>query len=196
MQSKSSRKCRLAALGLLLAACLAGCKYGGVDNCADIPQGAIPAPNGGHVREWQYRQIAKAEADDFVIYLHEWYKGGSDLGPYGRYHVGLIARRLPHAIFPVVIQPSASADLDQQRRAVVITKLTNLGIRDAEARVIFDWPLPGGTYGEESERIWTDMLRDQRRDDLFNNNFGGNLFNPVGISPFGTGLGFGNTFRR
>jgi len=43
-----------------------------IDNCADIPKGAIPAPPGTFATEWYARQAGKAEADDFVFYYNEW----------------------------------------------------------------------------------------------------------------------------
>ena len=37
---------------------------GGGGACGDLPKGALPAEPGTYVREFEYRQAAKAEADD------------------------------------------------------------------------------------------------------------------------------------
>src|SRR5262245_62164584 len=95
--------------GLLLPGLLSGCATTGyhsccVDNCATVPPGAQPAPNGTYVRRFRDLEAAKAEADDFVIYKHEWFMGGKELGPYGTYHVNEIVKRLPFVPFPVMLQ--------------------------------------------------------------------------------------------
>ena len=59
-----------------------------VDNCATIPKGALPAPNGTYVNAFIKVQETNAEADDFVIYKHMWFRGGKELGPLGRYQLG------------------------------------------------------------------------------------------------------------
>ena len=52
-----------------------------------------PAPNGTFVRQHMLVQTNKAEMDDFVVYLNEWYMGGKELGPYGEYHMAQMAQR-------------------------------------------------------------------------------------------------------
>lgn len=188
MCDRVSLKCRLAGLGLLLSGFLTGCCSHPnlrVDNCSDIPQGAIPAPNGYFVRKWQSQQITKAEADDFTIYLHEWYKGGTEPGPYGRYHLDNICKRLPSVPFPVVIQPGESDEINAQRRSLVVARLLNSGIADADQRVILARPIPGGTYGDEAERIYNQMIQNQGTNSGFNSPFG------FGGGAGGFGGGFG-----
>src|SRR5438552_18067754 len=75
------------------------------DPCATIPPGAMPAQNGSSVRAWFGQQAALAEEDDFVIYAHEWFMGGTRLGPYDAYHLNQIICRLPTVPFHVIIQP-------------------------------------------------------------------------------------------
>src|SRR5262245_1682267 len=84
-----------------------------IDNCATIPPGALPAPLGTYVNAFINTQETNAEADDFVIYKNMWYRGGTALGPLGRYQLDLIARRLPTTPFPVVIATSKNDELDE-----------------------------------------------------------------------------------
>ncbi|MER3416616.1 MAG: hypothetical protein C4297_10440 [Gemmataceae bacterium] len=146
--------------GLILAG-LAGCHTTHpwcVDNCSDVPPGALPAPAGTYVREFQNVQAGKAEMDDFVIYKHEWYMGGKDLGPYGLYHLDQIARRLPEVPFPVMIQAHADPELNEARRQTVIAQLAMRGIQDAQERVVVGYPAAEGLYGEEAEWMYEQMI--------------------------------------
>src|SRR5260370_3298413 len=93
------------------------CHAGGhcTDNCANIPKGAQPAPNGTYVNKFIEVQSNLAEADDFVFYKHMWFMGGTTLGPLGRYQLDLMARRLPNEPFPVVIETSKNDAVDEAR---------------------------------------------------------------------------------
>src|SRR5689334_17421380 len=62
-----------------------------VDNCSTIPRRVQPAPSGTYVNRWAHLQTSKAQLDDFVIYQHMWYRGGTELGPMGRYWLDLSA---------------------------------------------------------------------------------------------------------
>jgi hypothetical protein len=173
-------------LGLFLPVALAGC--GSIDQCPNIPPGAIPPPTGTHTRRLQDQQAAKAEMDDFVIYKHEWHMGGNQLGPYGRYHIHLIAQRLPTVPFPVMLQTDGNASLNQERRALVVQFLQQAGMADAEQRVVMGFPEAEGLYGEEGERIYPQMSGGQNRSNPTDRN----------IFPFGGNSGFGaarNGFR-
>src|SRR5262245_49081957 len=72
--------------------------------CDVIPKGAIPPQPGSYVNRFIAIQAGKAEADDFVIYKHEWLNNGIRLGPYGGYHLAQIVKRLNEVPFPVLIQ--------------------------------------------------------------------------------------------
>jgi hypothetical protein len=126
--------------------------------CADVPQGAIPEPPGAFVRRFQFVQEFKAEADDFVIYLHEWYRGGKELGPWGKWHLEKIIRRLPEVDFPVLIQIHPDPALNQERWDFVVRQVALAGIPDAEQRVILGNPRAEGLYGDEAERIYQALV--------------------------------------
>lgn len=123
-----------------------------MDNCATIPKGAQPAPPGTYVNLFIKVQETNAETDDFVIHKHMWYKGGTELGPMGRYQLDQIVRRLPEVPFPVVIATSANDALDEARREVIINCLAARGIADP-SRVIIAFPIAEGLYGEEAPRV-------------------------------------------
>lgn len=128
------------------------------DGCPTMPKGAIPLPAGSHVRGWQDAQTAKAEADDFVFYKQEWYLGGKDLGPYGRYHLTEVMKRLRKVPFPIVIQPGADRELNEVRRQLIVQYLKLNDVPDAELRVLVAFPEAEGIAGEEAERIFLQAI--------------------------------------
>jgi hypothetical protein len=145
-----------AGVGLLVASVLPGCYercggccgLGGGLTKADIPRGAIPVLT---VHDYQENL---AEQDDFVIYEHEWLLGGTKPGPYGRYHLAQILKRLPEVPFPVLIQAHPDDALNEARRLMVSQFLQTNGILDADTRVIIGFPEPGGLYGSEAVAIY------------------------------------------
>lgn len=119
------------------------------------------SPLGTSVNSWLEEHAARAEANDFTIYLTEWYMGGCDLGPYGLHHLSDIVRRLPEVPFPVVIEPHLDADVNEKRRILIVNALTSQGIGDAEQRVVVSYPQAEGLYGEEGEMIFYDMFQNR-----------------------------------
>jgi len=141
---------------LAVGFCTGGCHH---PPCKDIPPGAIPQPIGTYVCQWQTEQMARAEADDFVIYRYEWLRETDQFSPFGGQHVMRMAKRLPLAPFPVVIEPSDNQELDQARRARLIGMLAELGTADASQRVVIGVPEAEGLYGQEAPNVTRQMFR-------------------------------------
>jgi hypothetical protein len=150
-----------------------------VNNCANIPKGALPAPPGTYVNKFIEIQSGIAEADDFVLYKHMWFKAGTELGPLGRYQLDLISRRLARVPFPVVVETSMNDSLDQQRREIIVSLLAARGFTDP-SRVVVAFPQAEGLYGDEAPRLYNRLL--------FGGPFGGG-FGAGGLGGFGGGLG-------
>lgn len=124
-----------------------------IDNCADVPQGAIPLPAGSYLRAYHARHENKAEMDDFVIYTNEWsYEDDLDLGPWGWAHFGRMLMRLPSSPFAIMIQADPSLELNAKRRSRIIAELESAGIPNPESRVIVLTPQAEGLFGAEAER--------------------------------------------
>lgn len=163
-----------------------------VDNCSDIPKGAIPLPAGSYLRAWNARQENKAEIDDFVIYTNEWSLDDDlELGPWGAAHLMRMIPRLPNSPFAIILQPDPSAEVNTRRRAKIINDLDAAGIPDAPARVVVAMPEAEGLFGDEAEPKYYRMIYSQR------NNQGGGTF--VGGGSFGgygsfSGGTFGGSF--
>jgi uncharacterized membrane protein YgcG len=183
--------------GGVLPGCLVtvtGCSapyYSRVDQCASIVPGSLPMPNGSFVRQHQLVQTNKAEMDDFVVYLQEWYMGGKELGPYGEYHIVQMAQRMPFVPFPVLVQVAPDPLLNECRRRLVIEKLTNAGFADAANRVVLGRPEAEGLNGPESFRVYQGLLFNTGQNaGGFGGGFGGGGFGGFGGGGFG-GLGGG-----
>jgi len=129
-----------------------------IDNCSTIPQGAIPPPPGTYLNGFVSAHAAAAEADDFVIYIHEWHKGVPEPSPFGHAHLRRIAGRLSGTPFPVVVQPELNLDLNEARRFFVVEFLIREGIADAGKRVLVDFPQAEGLYGDEAASIYGRMI--------------------------------------
>ena len=186
---------------LLASSVLPGCLVAGCqapyttrfDKCATIIPGSLPAPNGSFVRQFQLVHTNKAEADDFVVYLQEWYMGGREMGPYGEYHVAQMAQRLASVPFPVLVQVCPDPALNEFRRRVVIERLAACGVIDAVNRVVLGRPEAEGLNGPESFRVYQGLLFNNGQNQGFggNNGFGGNSGFGGNIGGGGLGGGFG-----
>lgn len=127
--------------------------------CAEDIQGHFPQPNGTFVKEYQFRQSAKAEAEDFVLFHYEWlFEEPDHLGPFGTGHLEAVARRMQTEDHPVVIQISDDKKLDDLRKAVVVRALTEKGVADADKRVYVGAPQSEGLYGDEAERTYQTLI--------------------------------------
>jgi hypothetical protein len=167
--------------------------------------GQDPPPNGSSVQAWYDEQANRGEANDFTIYLNEWYMGGMDLGPYGVHHLANIVRRLPEVPFPIVIEPHLDQAVNERRRRVIVDALLQQGIADAEERVAIAYPQAEGLYAEEHQFIFYDMFTNRsgyggfgpfgnggRRGGGFNNNLlGAGVGGWGGWGPGGWGAGVG-----
>ena len=176
------------ALGLVSGCC--PCNSEVVDGDAHAAAVMMPEPNGSFVHKFQDVQVTKAQASNFAIFLDEWYKGGTVLGPYGAYHLNRIAARLAEVPYPVVIQPSPDAALNETRREQIVAALAKCGVAEADHRVIIAFPEAEGLYGEEAPRLYCEMLRPH------NGTYGAyGAFGGYGASGYG-GYGGLGTFGR
>jgi len=150
-----------------LAVAAGGCKHGdkGGAYMGDFqpkPLGTISDPI------WQ-QQEANAEASDFVVYEHEWKGNTVALNDAGVDHIKQIAARAAEVPFPIIIQRSSMSpredtqyefpvhpdeELDLQRRAIVVQALAQMGVADAESRVVVSHALAPGFLEFEAERAF------------------------------------------
>lgn len=156
----------LLSLAALAAAAGAGCHHSKKNvhssSYYPMPLGTISDP------VWQ-QQESNAEASDFVIYEHEWKGNTVELNHAGKDHVKQIAARVNMVPFPVLVQQSSmtvdpdtqygfpvhnNEELDLQRRQLVVQALTEMGISNAEDRVVVSPAIAPGFESFEAERAY------------------------------------------
>ena len=184
-----------AAMGLTataITASLVGCASS--DKCPTTPLADIQPQPLGSISDpiWQ-AQEEHAEASDFVVYEHEWVGNSSRLNSAGKEHVKQIAFRAAATPFPIIVERSSmSVDpesqhgfpvngheaLDLERRNLVAAALMDMGVADAETRVLVAPALTPGFQEFEGEAAYTRGFSD-------NGGFG------AGFGSFGGGFGGG-----
>ena len=144
-----------------------------IDNCANVPYGALPEPLGVFVRNFQHAQTTKARGDLFVLYEKEWRNGAKDpdefstiLGPEGVRHLKRMIDALPTASGPVIIEPTGNRklnyeqrhELDERRYQQVVTQLYLEGIEHPETRVVVAYARAEGLFGDEAPRHYLQVI--------------------------------------
>ncbi len=184
----------LAFVMLGCAALAAGCHYDGgwawcTDQCADIPCGAIPPPAGTYSCQWQTEQIARASRISSCIHEYEWSMGAEQLGPDGRKHVHELAKRLGDGPQHVIVAASDNDKRNVARRKVIVEHLTQLGVLDADNRVVIGESQAEGLYGQEAVRYGTSRLGGTNTTGAG----GGANASPGGFGPTSSGFGAGTS---
>jgi hypothetical protein len=180
---------------IALTGCCPRCGSWKADRCADIPPGAIPPPLGTYACQWQRAQQDLAERDDFMVYEHEWYRGGTQLGPGGQRHLAHVAKRLMSEPRLVRIEPHFNleqntwdVERNEARVAAVVNYLTEAGIQDANQFVLLEPSAAEPLYGPDAARLGN--MRLQGGQGFGRSGSGGGL----GAGGFGSGTGFGGGF--
>jgi uncharacterized membrane protein YgcG len=180
-------------LSVWLVGCSCHTHHGGhsgshqLDWGKEIPPGSLPDPPGVHLQRFQATQRNNAITMEYAIFLHEWQNGGRALGPYGEHHLSHIIRRLGNVPYPVLVQPTHDPEINEFRRNVIVAKLLEAGIHDAEQRVLLRNPEAEGLFGDEAPRVYQRLL--------MGNMWGGGMGGMGGMGGFGGGFGgFGGGF--
>lgn len=142
-----------ASVGLTSAIIAAGlgCHSGegilGVDRCANIPCGAIPAPPRSHLCEWQRAQVAAASADLGTFYQADFIDTSDQLGPSANRQVLRLAH--PQAVdrIAVILEPSDDPQRDAARAVSLASAFTLAGVRMSPEQVRIAYPAALGLDG-------------------------------------------------
>jgi len=161
-QVKTAKSLRVFLAGAVVTA--AGCMRDKISVPAPLPD--PPAALGASVRPMLDLQEAQGEASDFVIYEHEFVAGTARLNPAGEAHLRQIGARAALVPFPILVENSSEeiaamvencppcAELDAQRRNVVVAALTMMGVPAASQRVVTSPALSAGLTSMEAERAF------------------------------------------
>ena len=120
------------------------------------------------------QQETNAEASDFVIHEHEWSGNTVELNLAGKDHVKQIAARVESTPFPILIERSSMSidpesrfkypvnndeSLDLARRDLVISALHEMGVYDADDRVVVSPALTPGYTGFQARGAYMRGMR-------------------------------------
>ncbi len=151
-------------LGLLAVTLVtwAGCCHGHGDGSLGgyLPCGAIPAPVGTYSAQWQNAEAAKANADNFVLYQADWVDDSGELGATARRRLARIAKHPEAGVGPFVVEATANAALDEQRRQAVREFLVGQGLQLPDQAVIVGVPAAAGLEGPLAELAGRRLVRD------------------------------------
>jgi hypothetical protein len=160
----------------LTAAAISGCAWNDYDQCSNGHKGVMhgnhqanhwarkygaphdrPFPIGQVSDAFWETQQTNAEAADFTFYDHEFRGDTAELGPGAKRHLEMVALRLEHVPFPIVIEQSthnAKPQLDAARRQAIVMHLNRMGITGADERVVVAGAFAEGFTAIEAERSY------------------------------------------
>ncbi len=177
------------AAALMMLTATQGCKQ-----CIPCPEVDPPAPLGATIDPiWQLQEANGEASNDFVIRENEFTGNTPRLNARGEQHVKQIAVRVNETPFPVIIEPSSmdtregdhygfavhnDPELDLRRREVIVHIMEELGVKDADQRVVIAPDLTEGYTPMESMRSYAGFI------------YGGGIGGGGG-GGFGGGSGFG-----
>lgn len=156
---------------------------------------AIPDtyPLGSVIRSHYHAMETNGEAADFIFHRNDFLESSAELTPEGKDHLLEIAARMRSAPFPVLVERSehnADPELDEHRRNLVATVLTDLGNPDAHQRTIVSPAYGLGLNSVEAQSDYYQYLytRGGTGGNFSGSNGGFGGFGGAG----GGGFGFGN----
>lgn len=116
----------------------------------------------GSVNRAHYHQMeTNGEAFDFVMHRNEFIDFTGELNSFGLDHILEIAARARSAPFPILIERSennSDPEIDQHRRQMVALMLSQMGIPNAQSRVIVSQSYAPGLNGAEAEATYFRFL--------------------------------------
>ena len=115
--------------------------------------------------------------------------GAEQLGPDGRKHVHELAKRLGDGPQRVIVAASDNDKRNVARRKVIVEHLTQLGVLDADNRVVIGESQAEGLYGQEAVRYGTSRLGGTNTTGAG----GGANASPGGFGPTSSGFGAGTS---
>ena len=145
----------LSATALLVA--MTGCQNGkgikGVDNCAEIPCGAIPAGPGAHVSQWQQAQVGKAALDRGVFYQADFISRTDTLSPAAKKNLARMIQNGTVGAVPLFIEASEEPQLDAARARAVASVLSASGIPTSPDQIQIAYPTALGLDGFRAQQV-------------------------------------------
>ncbi|NQV24832.1 MAG: hypothetical protein HQ518_10735 [Rhodopirellula sp.] len=131
-------------------------------------------PLGSIVRTHYHQMETNGEAFDFIMHRNEFIEFTGELTSFGLDHFLEIAARARSAPFPILIERSennSDPELDQHRRQMVALMLSQMGVPNAQARVVVSQSYAPGLNGDAAQLAYFQFLNSNNGN---NGNGGGN----------------------
>lgn len=179
-------------LAILMAS---GCKWNegicGVDRCADVPCGAIPAKPGTQLCQWQQAQVAAASTDLGVFYQADFIGTTSELGPAAREQVGRMTQQGLVGKVPVILDASEDQERDSKRTVALAAAFSEAGVPMSPEQIQVAYPPALGLSSVNAEQAARRLGRQGggNGSGMMGGGFGGG-----GLGGLGGGGGFGGGF--
>lgn len=134
-----------------------GCRTGQgilhVDRCADVPCGAVPAPAGSHLCEWQQAQVRSASNDLGVFYQSDFVGTSAMLSPSAEQQVAKLVQQGAVGTIPLVIEPSIDAQRDTERVYMLASAFTAAGSPMSADQIHVAHPAALGMEGFRAQQV-------------------------------------------
>ena len=147
----------LTLIPIVLSVAMTGCQNGkgikGVDNCAEIPCGAIPAGPGTHVSQWQQSQVGKAALDRGVFYQADFISRTDTLSPAAKKNLARMIQKGTVGAVPLFIEASEEPQLDAARARTVASVLSASGIPTSPDQIQIAYPTALGLDGFRAQQV-------------------------------------------
>jgi uncharacterized membrane protein YgcG len=162
MSKRSHLHSRRLILSAILTATI-GCKSNeglfGIDRCADIPCGAIPAKPGTQLCQWQQAQVASASTDLGVFYQADFIGTTDELGPAARKHVDRMVQQGLVGKVPVILDPSEDPQRDEARTVALASAFTNAGAAMSPDQIQVAYPPALGLSAVNAQQATQNLSR-------------------------------------
>jgi hypothetical protein len=118
-------------------------------------------PLGSIVRTHCHQMETNGEAFDFIMHRNEFVDFTGELTGFGKDHLLEIAAWARSAPFPILVERSennSDPEIDQHRRQMVALMLSQMGVPNAQARVVVSQSYAPGINGDEAQAAYFRFL--------------------------------------
>jgi hypothetical protein len=117
------------------------------------------APPGTSLHAIHFTQVANAAAARMMLYRYDFLPADARLNARGNWQLTKLADRMQYHGFPILIEATTSSELDEARRAHVLTALSDANIPIDPQHVLISRPLTRGIDGLDAMEIHSGMMQ-------------------------------------
>lgn len=180
----------------ILFASVTGCRIQdgilGVDRCANVPAGAIPAMPGSHLCQWEKAQVDAASTDLGVFYQADFVGDSDALGPAAHRQVSRLVQQQLVGRIPIIVEPTSDPMQNLARQHSVAAAFTSAGVSMLPEQVVIAYPPAIGLDGYRAQQVARAASRGGRGGQGGSSGSGGGMGG--GFGGGGGGMGSGGIF--